>query len=189
MEAMLLKYGLLAVFIGGAVEGDATFILVGVVVHLGLLKLPAAIAAGTLGAFAGDYCWYWLGRSGSARIRNSKVYQRAEPLTDHLARRFGAWEIVLARFVFGARIASIVFWGIRGLPFARFVLLDLLGCLVWASGLITLGWWLSNSATLLLGEVRRIELWLLGLLSLSVMILLIIKLLLRRRIEAKSNRT
>lgn len=183
MEALLLKYGLVAVFIGGAIEGDVTFILAGVIVHLGLLNLPAAIVAGTLGAFAGDCCWYWLGRSGSARIRNSKVYQRTEPLADHLARRFGAWEIILARFVFGARIASVVFWGIRRLPFARFALIDLLGCLVWAIVLMTLGWLLSNSATLLLGEVRRIELWLLGALIMSMMVFLIIKLLLRRRME------
>lgn len=86
MEALLLKYGLVAVFIGGAIEGDITFIVAGVVVHLGLLNLPAAIVTATLGAFAGDCCWYWywLGRSGGARIRRSKSYQRAEPMADRL---------------------------------------------------------------------------------------------------------
>ncbi len=136
METLLIRYGLAAVFIGGAVEGDVTFILAGVVVHLGLLNLPTAIAAGTLGAFAGDCSWYWLGRSGSARIRGSRAYQRAEPTSSRLARRFGVWEIVPARFIFGARMASSVFWGIRRVAFARFVVSDLIGCMVWAGLLI-----------------------------------------------------
>ena len=187
MEALLLKYGLVAVFIGGAVEGDVTFILAGLVARLGLVKLPAAIVAGVVGAFTGDCFWYWLGRSGGARIRRSKSYQRAELMADRLALRFGAWEIILARFIFGARLASSVFWGIRGLSFTRFALIDLLGCLVWATVLMTLGWWLSNSATLLLGEVRRIELWLLGALILGVLIILILRMILRRRMETNRN--
>lgn len=189
MEVLLLKYGLTAVFIGGAVEGDVTFILAGVVARFGLLKLPAAIVAGVLGAFAGDCIWYWLGRSSGARIRRSKSYQRAEPIADSLALRFGAWEIILARFIFGARMASSVFWGIRSLSFTQFALIDLLGCLVWATVLMTLGWWLSNSATLLLGEVRRLELWLLGALILSMLIILSIRTILRRRMEPNRNRT
>ena len=168
METLLIKYGLAAVFIGGALEGDATFILTGVVVHLGLLNLPASIAVGTVGAFAGDCFWYSFGRSGSARIVNSRTYRRAAPTADRLARRFGPWEIVAARFIFGARIASIVFWGIRKLSFAKFALIDLISCLLWVSLLISLGRLLSHTATLLIGEARRIEMWLLGALLLSV---------------------
>ena len=184
MENLLIRYGLAAVFIGGALEGDVTFTLAGVVVHLGLLKLPTAIAVGTLGALTGDCSWYWLGRSGSTRIRDNPVYKRAEPIASRLARRFGPWEIVVARFIFGARTASSVFWGIRRLSFARFVVIDLIGCLAWAGLLITLGRLLSNGATMLIGEVRRIELWLLGALLLSVTVFLIFRIIIRRAMIA-----
>lgn len=189
METLLIRYGLVAVFVGGAVEGDGTFILAGVVAHLGLLKLPAAIVAGTLGAFAGDCFWYWLARTGSAQLRNSKSYQRAAPLADRLAARFGAWEIVLARFISGARMASSIFWGMNRLSFARFALFDLLGCLVWTIVLIPLGWWLSNRATLLIGEVRRMELWLLGALILSVIVFLLFRVIVRRAMKSNKNGT
>ena len=127
METLLIRYGLAAVFIGGALEGDVTFTLAGVVVHLGLLHLPSAIAVGTIGALTGDCAWYWFGRSGSARVRNNSVYRRAEPIASRLTSRFGAWEIVVARFVVGARTASCVFWGTRRLSFARFIVIDLIG--------------------------------------------------------------
>jgi membrane protein DedA with SNARE-associated domain len=187
MEILLIRYGLAAVFLGGALEGDATFILAGVVVQLNLLHLPSAIAVGTLGALTGDCTWYWFGRSGSARIHNSPIYMRAEPIASRLASRFGAWEIVVARFIFGARTASCVFWGTRRLSFAKFVVLDLIGCLTWVGLLITLGRLLSNKATMLIGEVRRIELWLLGTLILTISAFLILRIIFRHTIIARGQ--
>lgn len=187
MESILIRYGLAAVFLGGALEGDVTFTLAGGLVQLGLLHLPSAIAVGTLGALTGDCTWYWLGRSGSARIHNSRVYRRAEPIASRMASRLGAWEILVARFIFGARTASCVFWGSRRLSFARFVVIDLIGCLIWSSLLITLGRLLSHSATTLVGEVRRIELWLLATLILSVSAFLILRVIFRHATIANRN--
>jgi membrane protein DedA with SNARE-associated domain len=180
METFLIRFGLAAVFVGGAVEGDATFTLAGVLVHLGLLHLPSAIAVGTVGALTGDCAWYWLGRSGSARVRNSQAYRRVEPIASRMAGRCGAWEILVARFIFGARTASFVFWGTRKLSFPKFIALDLIACLTWASLLMTIGRLLSNDAMALIGEVRRIELWLLGGLILSVSTFLILRSIMRR---------
>ena len=103
METFLFRYGLAAVFVGGAVEGDATFTLAGVLVHLGLLHLPTAIAVGTF---------------------------------------------------------------------------DLL---------ITIGRLLSNNAMALIGEVRRIELWLVGGLILSISTFLFLRSMVRRAMIANKN--
>src|SRR5262245_55908266 len=156
MGALLLRYGLVAVFIGGALEGDVTFVAAGVLVHRGLFQLPLVIVVGTLGALTGDCALYWLGRSGSTRIRNTKTYQRAEPIATRLASRLGPWQILIARFVYGSRMASIIFWGTRRLSFFKFVGVDSIGCLIWSCLLMTLGRLLSNEATILIGEVRRV---------------------------------
>ncbi len=187
MEILLIRYGLVAVFLGGALEGDVTFTFAGVVVQLGLLHLPSTIAVATLGALTGDCTWYWFGRSGSAQIQNSPVYRRAEPVACHMASRFGAWEIFVARFIFGVRTASYIFWGTRRLSFARFVVIDLIGCLTWASLLIVLGQLLSNNATTLIGEVRRIEMWLLAAIILCVSAFLILRIIFRHAIIANRN--
>jgi membrane protein DedA with SNARE-associated domain len=151
------------------------------------LDLPAAITVGTLGALAGDCIWYWLGRFGSSRIHNTDLYRRAEPVAASLASRFGPLEILVARFIFGVRTASFVFWGTRKLPFARFVLIDLIGCVVWVGLLITLGRLLSHNATRLIGEVRRIEVWLLGALIVSTSAFFIVRMIFRYAIEVKQK--
>jgi len=81
---------------------------------------------------------------------------------ERLAARIGPWEIVLARFVYGTRFASMLFWGIRRLGWLRFVALDLVGSLLGALILVTLGFALSQSATAVIGEVERVEKRLLG---------------------------
>jgi membrane protein DedA with SNARE-associated domain len=132
MEEILTKYGLLALFVLAAVEGDVTLILADVVTHLGIFKLLPAICVGTVGAFACDCIWYWVGRCRSTSIRRSWLYRRVGDGAEQLAQRFGIWEIIAARFVYGTRIASSLFWGIQPLRFVRFAALDLIGCVLWA---------------------------------------------------------
>mgnify|MGYP003289612125 FL=1 len=181
MEEILTRYGLLALFVLAAVEGDVTLILAGVVSHLGIFNLLPAICVGTVGAFAGDCVWYWVGRSRSTSIRRSWLYRRMGGGAEQLAQRFGVWEIIAARFVYGTRIASVLFWGIQQLPFVRFAALDLIGCVLWAVVFSSLGYFLSGSAAALIGDVRRIEIWLLVAVAVLVFFSLLSRYLLRRR--------
>jgi len=72
------------------------------------------------------------------------------------------------------------FWGVRGLPYARFAIFDLVGCLASAGLLAGLGFVLSTSAVALVGRVRRAELWLLAVLLASLPVLVAIRHLMRR---------
>jgi membrane protein DedA with SNARE-associated domain len=160
MEGLIERYGLIGIFFGAAVEGDATLILTGVTGALGLLNLPVALAVGVAGAVAGDTLWYAAGRWRSAAIRNSRLYQRAGPTVERLVSRVGPWQIVISRFLYGTRGATMLYWGIRELSLRRFLFYDLVGCLLWAAILGTLGYAGSHGAKALLGRVARLELWL-----------------------------
>ena len=160
MEQLVERFGALAIFLGTAVEGDATAVLGGVIAHLGLLAFPLALATAFLGAFAGDVTLFAVGRAGAPRLRTSRAYRRIAPLVERLSYRFGAGEIVLARFIYGTRVASMIFWGVHGLSPARFVVLDLLGCALWATAFTTLGFAASGTAAVLLGEIQAAERWL-----------------------------
>jgi membrane protein DedA with SNARE-associated domain len=183
IEQLIIRHGLLAVFIGSAFEGDFTLILAGVVAHLGFFPFPLAIAVGTLGSFVGDSVWYWLGRFRGPRFREGRFYRRVGPRIQRLADRFGPWQLLLARFVYGTKSASMVFWGLHGLKFRRFAPIDVLGCALGTAVFTSLGYLVSGSATLLLGRVRRVQLWLLGAVVVGAVLVLIIHLTAKRELH------
>ena len=174
LHELLIRHGLLAVFLGSALEGDFTLILAGIVAHLGIFPFPLAVAAGALGSLMGDTAWYSLGRFRGPRFREGKLYRRVGPTIDRLARQLGPWELLAARFVYGTKAASMVFWGLHGLRLPRFLLIDALGCALGSLIFTGLGYLVSGSAMALLGKVRRFELWLLGALVVGVVIVYII---------------
>jgi len=149
VQDFLARYGLLAVFAAAAVEGDVSVVLAGVLADLGFFSLPRAVEAAWLGGFVGDTAWYVLGRLNSAAVRRSRLYLRAAPLIERLVARLGEREIVLSRFVYGTRIASMFFWGVHGLPYGRFAAFDLVGCLLsaWGSASARARWrWSAGSS-------------------------------------------
>ena len=178
-----MRFGLLAVFVGTALEGDGSMILAGVLAHLGFFGLPAAMAVGGGGAVITDLVCYGIGRNRADAIRRTRLYRRAGAAVERLAQRVGPWEVPLSRFVYGTRVGSMFFWGMQGLSFGRFVVLDVIGCAAWAVALGTLGFVSSASATALLGRVKRVERWVLLAIVLTALTVIVVRMLVRRRLR------
>jgi len=161
MQAFLMKYGLIAVFVATMAEADIVPVLTGVVAHLGYFGFVPSIGAASLGAFIGDCVWFVLGRTRSKWIRNSRIYARTGKMGESLNRRFGAWQIPASHVIYGTRIATMIVSGAGELSFAKFALMDMLGCVAFTSIFVTLGFLFSSSASLIIGHVKRVELFLL----------------------------
>lgn len=187
LEHLIIHYGLAAVFVGAAVEGDLTLILAGVAAHLGYFPLPMAVAVSTVGGYLGDLAWYGLGRVRGPRFRAGRLYDRVGYRIEALARRLGAAELVASRFVYGTKAASMVFWGLHGMSLPRFLLLDGIGCVLGSLVFTGLGYAVSGSATVLLGRVRRLELWLLGAVIVGVALVFIINWAAKKELHVDDN--
>lgn len=187
IEQLLIRYGLLAVLLGAAFEGDFTLILSGVVSHLGYFPFAQAVAAGAIGSFLADCAWYTLGRLRGPRFRAGRLYGRVGPRIERLARRIGAAELIVSRFIYGTKSASMVFWGLHGMPVLRFALIDALGCALGAVVFSGLGYLVSGSAEALLGRVRRVELWLLGALVVGIVLVVVIHLVTKREVHFENG--
>jgi membrane protein DedA with SNARE-associated domain len=174
LEHLILRYGLAAVFVGAAVEGDLTLILAGVAAHLGYFSFPAAVAASVVGGLLADLAWYTLGRVRGPKFRAGRLYRRVGHRIEILARRLGAAELVASRFVYGTKAASMVFWGLHGMSLPRFLIVDAIGCVLGSLVFTGLGYAVSGSATVLLGRVRRVERWLLGAVLVGALLVFVI---------------
>jgi membrane protein DedA with SNARE-associated domain len=188
LKQLLIDHGPAAVVIGAIVEGDMTLILSGVVAHLGIFPLPVAIAAGATGCLIGDCAWFWVGRWRGAWFRAGAVYRRVGRRIEGLARRFGVWQLLLSRFVYGTKNASMVFWGLQGLSFGRFVAVDAIGISLGTVVFAGLGYLVSGSAEVLLGRVRRLELWLLGAVVAGVVIVYLVHRLTKRELHLQDEK-
>jgi membrane protein DedA with SNARE-associated domain len=182
-EHLILRYGLAAVFVGAAVEGDLTLILAGVAAHLGYFSFPIAFTASVLGGFLGDLAWYSLGRLRGPKFRAGRLYQRVGHRIEILARRLGAAELIASRFVYGTKAASMVFWGLHGMSLPRFLLVDAVGCVLGTLVFTGLGYAVSGSATVLLGHVRRVERWLLGAVLVGALLVFVIHLTAKKELH------
>ncbi len=160
MPDFLVHFGPIAVFVATAVEGDLGLIVGGVAAHLGLMHPLVVGITGALGGFCGDAVWFAIGRRSADAIRRSAAWHRVGPTVERLAARFGPRQILLARPVWGTRVATMLFWGTQRLAPARFAALDLPACTLWAVLLVSLGYYSSVSIEALLGKVRRAEEWL-----------------------------
>lgn len=181
MEAFLMKYGLVAVFFSAMVEADVIPVLTGVVAHLGYFGFVKSIAVASVGAFSGDCIWFWIGRTRSKWIRSTRFYQRASAVVENLDRRLGVWQVPASHVIYGTRIVTMTFAGIKQMSFGKFVVIDMLGCFAFTTILATLGYLFSSSASLIIGHVKRVEVFLLVVAILSAVVFHLIKVVAQRQ--------
>jgi membrane protein DedA with SNARE-associated domain len=181
LTQLIIQYGLAAVFFGSGLEGDLSMVLGGVVSHQGYFRPQVAIAAAALGAFCADCVWYAVGRFHAQRLQDAAFYRKVGPRIAAVTRKIGVWQIVAARFVYGTKNATMLFWGLHNLPFLRFILVDAVGCVLGASFFVGIGYLVGDGAEALLGRVKRFEFLLLGALVVGVLVLVVIRVLAQRR--------
>jgi membrane protein DedA with SNARE-associated domain len=182
LEQFLSRHGLLALFLVATVEGDLSVVVGGVLAHLGLLPLPGVMLAGAAGNLVGDCAWFAIGGHFRQHIQESRIYRAVGSTIERLALRFGPWQLLAARVVYGTRNMSMIFWGQHGLRVGRFLVIDAFGCALAATGFALLGYGLGHGTTALTGEVRRVEQTLLIGLVLGGLVVWLLTRYLRRRL-------
>lgn len=159
LAALIGTYGYWAVALGCLLEGETVLLLAGFAAHRDYLQWPLVIVVAALAGFAGDMIFFLLGRRHApwvfARLPRLKSQRARVRLW---MRRYGAWAVLLVRFLYGFRIAGPVLIGTSGMRWQRFALFNAIGAVLWATLLTALGWFFGQTAELVLGRVQRHEL-------------------------------
>jgi len=158
---------------------DAVPVLVGFAAHQEHLRLTGATIACAVGGWGTAMLPYVLGRWGATRVvsRWPGAVSAIERLTGVVARR--PWRSALAsRFILGARTLLPLACGVARVPVTIYVIGSAISSVVWAVGLVALGWASGETVLLVLGRARRHEL---DIGAALVVIVLLLVLILQRR--------
>jgi membrane protein DedA with SNARE-associated domain len=167
--------GLLAASIVVPVPDDALLLVAGSLVYRGELAYVPAIGAGALGSAVGMTVSFSLGRwfgAGLVRSVGRLVHLDAARLETSRAwyLRWGKLSVFLGYFVPGLRHVAAFIAGSSGLAWPSFAALGYTGGLVWATAMVTLGYFFGAEWARVSARVHRA---LLGGLALSVLVLLV----------------
>jgi membrane protein DedA with SNARE-associated domain len=144
------SYGALAVFLLMVLESacipvpsEAIMLYGGFLVARGQASLIAIIAAGVAGNLAGSWLAYgagrWRGREWVLRVRWLHVTPERLALADRWFARRGDWAVLASRCLPIVRTFISLPAGVARMPFWRFSVLTLVGCVPWVSGLALAG--------------------------------------------------
>jgi membrane protein DedA with SNARE-associated domain len=141
VEALVARYGLGALVVGAALEGETVAMIGGMLAHRGIYPLPMAWAAIFVGTFAADQGFFLAGRlfrdhPRMVRLRATATFARAQAMFEKRPVVF----VLLFRFLYGLRTASPAMIGASGFPPLRFFLLNGIAAVVWSILFVGLGY-------------------------------------------------
>lgn len=169
----LIRHGYTVVFawvfaeqLGLPLPAIPVLLAAGALAGTGKLSLALILGAGVIAALAGDLIWYEIGRRRGAKVLNLLCRISLEPdscvrRTETSFSKHGAKLLLVAKFIPGLNTIAPPLAGIFQMRFARFLLFDSAGALVWAGLFIGLGYIFSNQIERVADRAAALGGWLL----------------------------
>jgi membrane protein DedA with SNARE-associated domain len=160
LASLIQTYGYGIILVGTLLEGETVLTLGGFAAHRGYLQLPLVIVTAAVGGFLGDQCYFLLGRRFGEHI--FQCFPTFEPRAGRVTRlldRYNLLVILSIRFLYGLRTVGPLVIGMSEVSWQRFLLLNLLGAILWSTAFASLGYVFGNLVEVVLGEVRQVEKW------------------------------
>ena len=152
LEDLLNTWGYGVVFAAMVLEsaglplpGETVTLLGGYAAGSGHLNLAGVIAAASSGAMVGDSIGYWVGRRAGwpLLLRVGRVLRQSPEQMETLRIQFlnhAGKSVLLGRFVAVLRVVAGPMAGAVGMPYARFLVFNCTGALLWATTMVSLAW-------------------------------------------------
>ena len=179
--------------LGVPIPEDIPLIYGGVLSGQGHMNVYIHFAVSMTFILVGDLSLYLIGRRLAAKRLQKNAQSALTPTDDALDaltptrwerlasperlakvqgyfNKYGSWSVFLGRFVAGVRGAVFLTAGMGGFPLWRFLLLDGLAALISVPLWIALGYWAGARWELLLEQAKTYQLYLLGALTLALII-------------------
>lgn len=193
LSQLLDKYGYLAIFgligvesFGVPAPGQTVLVAAALYAGTGRLNITVVALVGFLAATVGDNIGYAIGYFGGHHlVRKYGRYvflpeSRVERLENTFARH-GAKLVVIARFIDGLRQFNGLIAGIAGMHWARFLVFNAIGAVLWVGAWTSIGRLAGPHLGALYAGIRRYERYVLVAVGIVIIGLVAVHLIRRRR--------
>ena len=175
LEHFINNYGYLAILIGTFVEGETVLILGGIAARLSTLQIEWVIFYAFIGTLCGDQLFFFLGRlRGKAWLERHPSWLPRTNKASEILHRHRIWIILGFRFLYGLRMVTPFVIGMSRVPTIEFIVLNIIGAVIWSVSIGLLGYAFGHGLELILGDIKQYEIAImLGILVLGMLLWLL----------------
>ena len=135
--------------VGFFLPGDSLLVAAGAWAGAGHFNLPVILVGCTIAAIAGAETGYFIGLKAGPTLFKREESRFFKPQhvvkAQHYFDKYGNRTIVVARFIPIVRTFANPIAGVSRMDVRKFTAYNVAGGLVWACGVILLGYWIGNS--------------------------------------------
>jgi len=154
LDMLVARYGLVMIFLGAGIEGEATVVTGGLLAHEGLLDPWAVAASASAGSFVVDQILFALGRHLTHNRRVAGLLNK--PAGSNVRRAVEAHPnafIFGFRLLVGMRMISPLVIGTTAVAAWRFLVVNLIVALVWGISFTAIGYVFGSGIERVLGHI------------------------------------
>jgi membrane protein DedA with SNARE-associated domain len=146
----------LIIFAWTFLEGETIVLFAGVAAAQGLLDPWLLFFTAWVGSYCGDQTYFFLGRRfGTQLLDRFPRWRGGVDLSLRWLERYDAGFILSFRFIYGVRNFASFAMGLSAVRWERFLKLNLVAALLWASSFVSVGYFLGQALRAVLGDVVR----------------------------------
>ncbi len=144
--SLLQTYGYWAILIGTFLEGETIVILAGILVASGQMSFEGVAACAFIGSSLSDQLMFSLGKyKGNALLSRFPRLNKNRERAARLLQKYDTLLILGFRFVYGIRNVTPILLGLSHIRHLRFLVLNLLGALIWAVSFTGAGYYFGHA--------------------------------------------
>ncbi|WP_297485842.1 VTT domain-containing protein [Sulfurimonas sp.] len=133
-------------FVWSLFEGEVGLTLGGYLSKESDLIFSKVVIIAIIGAFISDITVFLIGKYSNAKVEKwLGNYKNRLRLIKTWFKKNVIWLILFERFIYGTHIPSLLFIGMSGYSFWKFLIFDIIGIIIWAITFTTLGYYFGES--------------------------------------------
>ena len=156
IDYLIQHFSYKILFVWSLLEGEIGLALAGYMVKQGQFQPVDVLSIAIAGALLGDMTLFLAGRLFKKKTESLlHKYQKKVERIEGWFRYYGGWIVVFERFIYGTHIPVLLILGASGFNFLKFLLLEIIGVVLWAVTFTTLGYFFGQTVIDILTLVQR----------------------------------